>query len=496
MAPLPARTLGDVSRGVQALIVLVWVTVPFAVALVAPKDDKNDYFIATIAVLALVSFCLYAISFGLTEALAVGLIFITNSAFVDYAYLPRVPLLGGSFFLSDYYVVLAAACVFLVAKRGEGKLFGSYQKHFCVFAAAVAFSTLLGLYEKAEVHYVLRELHPLIYYPLGFFIATRALERPGAKPRILIATTGIVFVSCIATVWQLGLTPQFQFMTFASPVFGLAEGEVLNAQLIRPPSDWLFVGFLLVAVATYSYWRKRKVLMLAIVALDVLCILLGYSRTMFIAILGALTLLGFVRKRRILPFMWSSAKTIAVVIVFLTVIYSTVNAIAPGYSEAFQRRILGSLATSVVDSDEPFLLGSRVYETQMAIEHIVEHPFIGLGAGTAYREVLPFEFSQTEVSENPEDARHFMHDVYLFVWMKYGLWGALSAAWLVSHFVREAWILARQSGDQALLYQGLLIAFTGFAIANFAAPGFVALPSTPTLVSLMAAIVEVGNRAS
>lgn len=496
MPHLPATALGDISGIIQGLILLLWVTVPFAIALSAPKDDTNDYFMATIAVLGLVSFGLYAISFDLTEALLVGLIFITNSAFVDHAYLPRVPLLGGNLYLSDYYTVLAASCVLMVGKRHEGRLFGSYQAYFLVFSCAMAFSVLLGLLKGAEPHYVLRELHPLIYYPLAFFIAMRAFEQPGALSRIAVASVGIVFVSCAATFWQLFLSPQFQFMTFATPVYGLAQGEVLDAQLIRPPSDWLFLGFFLIAVATYTQWKKHRFLMVAIVGVDALCILLGYSRTMFAAVVGGLVFLGLIRKRRILPFLWSLAKTSLVMAALLIVIYSTVKAVAPGYSEAFQRRILGSFETSVVDSDEPFVLGSRVYETEMAIDQIGQHPILGLGAGAAYREILPFEFSQAEVAENPEDGRHFMHDVYLFVWMKYGLWGALAAGWIGWHFVREAWMQARRPGPQSLLPQGILIAFVGFAIANVAAPGFVALPAVPVLVGIMAAVIEVRSSRS
>jgi O-antigen ligase len=214
---------------------------------------------------------------------------------------------------------------------------------------------------------------------------------------------------------------------------------------------------------------------------------------MFLAILGALMVLGLVRKRRILPFIWSVTKTTAVVAVLLTGIYSMLNALAPAYTEAFELRILGSLETSVMDSDEPFVLGSRIYETQMAIEHIVENPFFGLGTGAAYREILPFEFSQVEVAENPEDGRHFMHNIYLFVWMKYGLWGALALGWIAWHFVRQTWVLARQPGDETILPQGILVAFSGIAIANLAAPSFVVSPATPTLVAIMAGFIEVCN---
>jgi hypothetical protein len=492
LVPASSAT-ANIGGMLQVIVVLIWVSVPFAVALVAPKADQNAYFVAAIGTLGLLCFALYAIAFNVTEALFIGLIFITNSAFVDHAYLPTVSLLGGTLFLSDYYLIIASLCVLVIGKRREGRLLGSYHKYFVVLALAMVLSAIIGVSRGAEIHYVLRELHPFIYYPLALFMTVRALDQPRAMSRIIIVSVGIVVVSCVATFWQLFLSPQFQFMTSASPVFGLGQGEVLDAQSIRPPSDWLFLVFFLVAVATYSSWKKSRLLVGGIVVLDAFCVLLGYSRTMFLAILGALMVLGLVRKRRILPFIWSVTKTTAVVAVLLTGIYSMLNALAPAYTEAFELRILGSLETSVMDSDEPFVLGSRIYETQMAIEHIVENPFFGLGTGAAYREILPFEFSQVEVAENPEDGRHFMHNIYLFVWMKYGLWGALALGWIAWHFVRQTWVLARQPGDETILPQGILVAFSGIAIANLAAPSFVVSPATPTLVAIMAGFIEVCN---
>lgn len=479
---------------IQALVVLVWVTVPFLVALAVPKDDMNAYFMAIVGFLALLSFGVYSIWFGLTESLLIGLIFITNSAFVDHAYLPRVPLLGGNFYLSDYYLLLATSIVVLLAERKKTRVLGTYHRYFVLFACAMTFSSVLGLIRGAEVHYVLRELHPLVYYPLALFIAIQAVQGRGALPRILVVSTGIVLVSCGATLWQLFLTPDFQFMTFAAPVYGLAEGEVLDARLIRPPSDWLFLTFFLLSVATYPRWKERRFLVSIIVLLDAICIMLGYSRTMFAAIIAALAFLALIRKRKIGPFLWSLTKTTVATAGILFLIYSAVNATAPAYTDAFKRRILGSFETSLLDSDEPFLLGSRVYETQMAIDHIIEHPILGLGTGAEYRDILPFELSQSEVSENPEDGRHFMHNAYIFAWMKYGLLGGLAMGMIAWHFLKETWFLARQPGAQSLLPQGILTVFAGFAIANVAAPSFFATPAGPTILSIMAAVIEVQSK--
>ena len=475
---------------VQWLVIGAWSFFPFAAVLVAPQSSLQAYFWIVVAGLGIVCFVIYAIYFGLAEALLVGLVFVTNSAMADPDYLPRVPFLGGNFFFSDYYIALACFLTLLVGYRQKGELLGGYKKHFAVFGLVVGIATLIGLSKGADAHYVLRELHPLVYYPLSILLGIQVLRNPDAQARILSAITSIVAISCVATLWQLYLIDRFQFMTYASTVFGLSQGQMFDAQLVRPPSQWLFLAFLLSAISCYSLWKKNRVLVFGVLGADIICIALGYSRTMFVAIAAGLIALGLTKTRRPLSFLWSSLKTALILVILFCALRFAAMQMAPTYWEAFNERIIGSVSTSLVDSDEPWVLGSRYYEFQMAIEHIKEHPLLGLGIGTAYRDVLPFEFAQTEVRENPEDAVHFMHNTYTYVWMKWGLCGILATGWLVWRFLARSWYLARTSGRNALVGRGVIVIFAGLAIANTVAPGFIASPATPVLIGLMAAFVE------
>ena len=170
------------------------------------------------------------------------------------------------------------------------------------------------------------------------------------------------------------------------------------------------------------------------------------------------------------------------------------KAIAPAYWDAFEDRIVTSLTTKALQSDDPWTLGSRLYEVQAAIGHIGVHPILGLGVGMEYRDILPFEYAQTDVRENPDDAAHYMHDTYLYFWMKYGLLGGLAAIWVVSHFLSRAWSLARRPGDQSAVYVGILGAFAAMLISNLVSPCFLDSAAAPTLVGLMAGLVELEHQ--
>jgi O-antigen ligase len=164
--------------------------------------------------------------------------------------------------------------------------------------------------------------------------------------------------------------------------------------------------------------------------------------------------------------------------------------VAPLYWEAFEDRIVAPLTTSALQSNGPWEFAGRLYEIQTAMKHISEHPILGLGVGMEYRDILPFEYLQAEVHENPDDAVHYMHNTYVYFWMKYGLLGVLAVIRILVYFLNRTWVLARGTGSQAVLFVGILAAFGALASSNLVSPSFLDSPAAPTLVGLMAGLVE------
>lgn len=471
--------------------ILFWAILPFVVVLLVPKESAYAYFLASIGLLGLITLISYAASFGMPEALLCGLIFSTNSAFVDPTFLPRLPFFGGSLFFSDFYLILVCLVMWISTSRRKEQFPFSYKRHFLILAGIVAFSVFIALSRGAELHYILRETHVLVYYPFTILLVCWAIQTSEGETRLWSVVCRIVVVSCFATFWQIILINHFQFMAYAAPVFDL-KGDALDALRIRPLSQWLFVCFLVAGVGAFPLWKKQRVSMLIALTLVTICLFIGFSRVYVVDVAAGFGFILLARKQNLSASLWTATKALLAIAIISLGLRATMKEVAPAYWEAFEDRIVTSLTTKALQSDDPFTLGSRLYEVQAAIGHIGAHPILGLGVGMEYRDILPFEYAQTEVRENPDDAVHYMHDTYLYFLMKYGLLGALTVIWILRHFLSRAWTLARQTGDQSAIFVGILGAFAALLISNLVSPSFLDSPAAPTLVGLMAGIVEVG----
>jgi O-Antigen ligase len=454
-------------------------------------SDATNVFFIWVGVLSAIAFAAVAIRFTLREATLYGLIFLTNSAFADPAFLPRLPFGGGNFFLSDAYLLAATLLAFLSGRRKFRLLPGHYRKCFLASGAAILMAAFIGLSRGADPHYVLRELHYLPYYPLTMILVLHAVRSQEEQDRLLKFITAIVVVSAMGSFLQLAVVDHFQFMSYADPAFNL-EGEQTGALRVRPESQWLFIVFLVAALGAYPLWKRKRGPMLGALAVLLSALFLGFSRNYIIALAAGVTVIVFLRAKRWKSRLRHTAGVLAVVSVGFLILSLAVQKIAPEYWSAFEDRIIASLTPA--ESDAVWQFGSRLYEIQMATEHIRQHPILGLGAGMTYRDILPFEYRQADVRENPDDAMHYMHDVYLYFWMKYGLIGALAGGWIALHFLKRAWLLTRSNRREAVLFTGIFASFVALAASNLVSPSFVGSAAAPTLVGLMAGLVELGYR--
>jgi hypothetical protein len=74
----------------------------------------------------------------------------------------------------------------------------------------------------------------------------------------------------------------------------------------------------------------------------------------------------------------------------------TMKELAPAYWEAFEDRIVTSLTTKVLQSEDFWTFGSRLNEGLAAID-VSRSPDSRSRLGAEYRDILPFEYAQSEV---------------------------------------------------------------------------------------------------
>jgi O-antigen ligase len=129
-------------------------------------------------------------------------------------------------------------------------------------------------------------------------------------------------------------------------------------------------------------------------------------------------------------------------------------------------------------------LADRYYENRIALERIHAHPIAGLGWGPAYGAVLLSSDGAYLVSQ----PRSFMHEQYLWIWMRAGLVGllALIAMLVLGVWNGARWCWVRHGSDDAWLGAGVVMAVVAVAASSNVAIYLTPPDSTVPLVGVLA----------
>ena len=284
-------------------------------------------------------------------------------------------------------------------------------------------------------------------YALVYWLTLQNL--PGRRGReqavaaLLASTLAVCLIGLFQYVVGIDVIEQRwidseQFPELKTRVFStLGNPNVLAAFLVM--STGLSLGW-----SADTGDRRRRVALLIVAALSVVCILLSYSRGAWLA-LGVMGLFLLLSGRR--PG-WRSMLAAAIALGVLA--YWAQDSLLPRF-----RSILGMFNPA----DSSVALRWALWESTRAM--IDEHPWLGLGWGS-YRFVYPeYDF----FVQNPSVIIYHGHNTLLSFAAEVGLPGAIlfAAAWLVAavRVLRCGW---RHDGTgEAVLCFGLLLALTGMA---------------------------------
>jgi O-antigen ligase len=129
-------------------------------------------------------------------------------------------------------------------------------------------------------------------------------------------------------------------------------------------------------------------------------------------------------------------------------------------------------------------LDDRFYENRIAEQRIRAHPIGGLGWGPPYGAVLLSSDAGSLVTQ----PRTFMHEQYLWIWMRAGIVGLVSLIAMLGLGVWNGarWCRARHGEDDAWLGAGIVVSVVALAASSNVAIYLTPPDSTVPLVGVLA----------
>jgi hypothetical protein len=269
----------------------------------------------------------------------------------------------------------------------------------------------------------------------------------------------------------------------ATSLFWIAPSDVASTLTsdttgflrVRPP------GLTLVYVAAaFSLacllWGPRRHRLAAWVmsAVTLTGVVLSLNRNMLIGLALGLSVAALVAPRR---------RRYVVMVATLAVIFTSLVTIG---NSAVGSNTVASRITSITNYSElkTQTLDDRYYENRIAIARIHAHPILGLGWGPPYGAVITSSDDGVVVSQE----RSFMHEQYLWIWMRAGLAGLLALLIALAFGLLNGlqWFRARWAADDGWLGAGVVVALVALAASSNVAIYLTSPDSVVPLVGVLA----------
>lgn len=211
----------------------------------------------------------------------------------------------------------------------------------------------------------------------------------------------------------------------------------------------------------YAVRRNTKLLMAMLVGFYAIVVVVSFSRGFWISGMASLVLILWLLDKRKLALL--AIYTVIAGFVFVL----AVQAVFPDKS-VFIFKVLQARLSSSATGTQDLSLRSRYYETQEILNQISQYPLSGFGLGSSFRYYEPIGNSYSNGT--------FIHNGYLFVWVKLGLPFFLAFYSFWFYMMRRAYRMAtRTSVPMAKILAAsccaCLIAFTILNVTSSIAEG-------------------------
>jgi hypothetical protein len=343
-----------------------------------------------------------------------------------------------------------------------------------VFLAAVVGGVAVGIENGASLHTAAFDMRLMLFYA-AFWPALAALIS-GRSLVFTLVSAGVVVV-VILQILQVMVGPSTHLFAIApSDVASSLTPEGTGFLRVRPPgltTVYIVTAFALARIL----WgpARHRLLGWGMLAVGLTGVILSLNRNMLLGLALGLCVAALIARQKHR----------------FVVLVATLGIALSGFVLVAQSSSLGSdpvvaRVASITDYSglKTQTLNDRYYENAIALQRIHAHPIGGLGWGPDYGAVLVSSDDGFPVSK----PRSFMHEQYLWIWMRAGIVGLLSLILMLAFGIHNGarWCRARHGNGDAWLGAGVVISIVALAASSNVAIYLTPPDSTVPLVGVLA----------
>jgi O-antigen ligase len=396
-------------------------------------------------------------------------------AVVDMLALPQVSVSSLQFMPAEILLWIAVGSLMFLprdvrrglkslARRRESVVMG-------VFLSAVVGGVAVGLANGADLHAAAFDMRMMLFYA-AFWPALAALTA-GRELALKLVAAGVVVVVALQSL-QVIVGPSTHLFVIAPADLASSITDETGFLRVRPPgltTVYIVAAFALARVV----WgpARHRLLGWGMVAVALTGVILSLNRNMLMGLALGLSIAATVAPHRHRFVVLAASVGMA-----LSGIGLLAQTSSAGSNPIVSRfAILGHYSRLKQQT-----LADRYYENHLALQKIREHPISGLGWGPYYGAMLLSSDAGFLVTK----PRPFMHEQYLWIWMRAGILGLIS---LLAALALGVWNGARwcRSGkDDAWLGAGIVASIVAVAASSNVAIYLTPPDSTVPLVGVLA----------
>ena len=317
---------------------------------------------------------------------------------------------------------------------------------------------------------------------IGYLIFFPVVNLVRKKNQLDILIKGILVITLLVTASMIVQVVLGRSLSIMDPLYQQSEGGLIR---FFHPGTYAIFPVLMILVCHLALEKNNKYRLASIFSIFLLCggLVLTMNRNLLVSGAISLAILFVLLYGEELSQFGYNVLIMAVILTGVLLMFKITGSDSPimQYPTAFLSRIANMFSISSLFSPTE-TLNWRVRETGYAWQYIKSSPLLGIGLLTPYR---PAFFQGDPLTG-------YMHNAYLWFWLRTGLLGLLSFLGLSFLFLFRGFVSWRKISDRFLssVVLGFLLAYLSMMISNFVAPSFIQSGSI-SIYAVMIAVCEI-----